>query len=278
MAHFYPFLIKPSFSKLLTLTLKTERPRMPSNNMDIQSVVGTYHTLQILVILLRSSEISRPVISTKILGNGTHRRQYQCRICLPVPDHLTKVYLHGRLEKLPICQECVSSFFHYIGERDKSLFLLTKVSYPPLYFLVMGADLFNGDLSLWDTSSVTDMSTMFQSALTYKGIGLSNWYTSSVTNLQATFEEAVSFVGNITTWDTSKVIDLQRTFQYASSFNGDISRWNVSLVKCFSYAFSGASSFNRDLSSWDVSSAHSMIGMVREQTFAGIFHIRSTLN
>jgi surface protein len=130
------------------------------------------------------------------------------------------------------------------------------------FIVVMGADLFNGDLSTWDTSAVTDMSIMFQAALTFKGIGLSNWDTSSVSTLFATFEEAGSFIGNISTWDTSKVLDMQRTFQYASSFNGDISQWNVSNVMSFSYAFSGASSFNRDLSAWDVSAASSMIGMV----------------
>ena len=126
----------------------------------------------------------------------------------------------------------------------------------------MGADLFNGDLSIWDTSAVTDMSLMFQCALTFKGIGMSSWDTSSVTTLFAAFEEAGSFIGNISTFDTSNVIDMQRTFQYASSFNSDISQWNVSKVMSFSYAFSGASSFNRDLSSWDVSAANSMIGMV----------------
>jgi surface protein len=161
-----------------------------------------------------------------------------------------------------MCKYIVLSL-HRIKPYNPLLAWSDGMDFSIIFFLVMGADLFNGDLSMWDTNSVIDMSTMFQSALTFKGIGLSNWDTSSVTTLLATFEEAGSFVGNISMWDTSNVIDMQRTFQYASSFNGDISQWNVSNVLSFSYAFSGASSFNRDLSSWDVSAAYSMIGMVR---------------
>ena len=58
-----------------------------------------------------------------------------------------------------------------------------------------GASSFNGDLSGWDTSSVTDMKNMF--------------------------DEASSFNGDLSGWDTSSVTDMSNMFYGASSFNGD---------------------------------------------------------
>ena len=71
---------------------------------------------------------------------------------------------------------------------------------------------FNGDISGWDTSAVTDMGAMF--------------------NL------AYAFNQDISQWDTSKVTDMLGMFNGASAFNQDHQRmanlqrdgygWNVS--------------------------------------------------
>jgi surface protein len=163
--------------------------------------------------------------------------------------------------------------FSLIGKSIFSKYIADKVSQFSSFPPVAGADLFNGDLSFWDTSSVVNMGKVFQSALLFEGNGLSDWNTSSVTNAFAMFEEAFSFVGNISSWDVSKVTDMSGMFQYASSFNGDISKWDVSNVELFFYTFSGASSFNRDLSLWNVSNAASMIGMVRITGVVEVFEI-----
>jgi surface protein len=61
---------------------------------------------------------------------------------------------------------------------------------------------FNGDISKWDMSKVTDMKEMFWSS---------------------------KFNGDISKWDVSKVTDMKEMF-YNSKFNGDISKWDVSRV------------------------------------------------
>ena len=95
-----------------------------------------------------------------------------------------------------------------------------------------GATSFTGDLSNWDTSSVTIRSRCdlvhgrwivklgyvecddfvletFYGATSFTGDGLSNWDTSSVTSLYRTFYGATSFTGDgVSNWDTSSVVFL----------------------------------------------------------------------
>ena len=88
--------------------------------------------------------------------------------------------------------------------------------------MFLGADSFNGDISEWDVSGVTDMSLMFANA--------------------------GSFNGDISSWDVSGVTDMSEMFGYADSFNGDISEWDVSGVTDMSGMFLGhADSFIQNL-------------------------------
>ena len=64
---------------------------------------------------------------------------------------------------------------------------------------------FNGDISKWDVSKVTNMEGMFYGARTFNG--------------------------DISKWDTSKVTDMAYMFFGARTFNGDISRWNLCTVR-----------------------------------------------
>ena len=121
---------------------------------------------------------------------------------------------------------------------------------------------FDGDLSSWDVSSVTDMSDMFQRATSFDG-DLSSWDVSSVTDMSNMFNSASSFNQTLNSWDVSKVTDMTSMFQRATAFNGDLSSWNVSKVTDIADMFSFASSFNGNLFSWDVSSITDMTGMFR---------------
>ena len=97
---------------------------------------------------------------------------------------------------------------------------------------------FNGDISSWDVSNVTDMSGMFG---------------------RAEFNQDISF------WDVSNVGDMRVMF-FQSLFNQDIGVWNVSNVYDMGSMFSD-SQFNQDISSWDVSSVTHMDGMFSYSLF-----------
>jgi surface protein len=58
---------------------------------------------------------------------------------------------------------------------------------------------FNGDISSWDVSSVTDMYGMFFDSSSFNG-DISSWDVSSVTNMSRMFEGDTSFNQNLGNW------------------------------------------------------------------------------
>jgi len=72
---------------------------------------------------------------------------------------------------------------------------------------------------------------------------ISSWDTSSVTNMRSLFEGAADFNEDISKWDTRNVRDMTRMFYGAKSFNQDISKWNLHDNVDATDAFVGADSF-----------------------------------
>ena len=72
---------------------------------------------------------------------------------------------------------------------------------------------FDQDISAWDTSSVTNMRSMFSGATSLKSVSLP---------------------------ETGAVTDMSFMFFGATAFNQDIRGWDVTSVRNFSYMFYGA--------------------------------------
>ena len=119
------------------------------------------------------------------------------------------------------------------------------------------ANLFTGDLSKWDVSSVKNMFEMFWFASSFNG-DVSKWDVSRVVKMSKMFWQASLFNADLSTWDVSSVKDMTSMFQRATSFSGDLSKWDVSSVTGMSGMFRWATSFNGDVSKWDVSSVADM--------------------
>ena len=100
------------------------------------------------------------------------------------------------------------------------------------------------------TTNVTDMSKMFYDSQ-FNG-DISNWDVSNVTDMSMMIYYAPTFNQNIGSWDVSKVTDMFGMFLYAETFNQNIGYWEVSNVTNMSDMFYSASSFNQDIGSWDV--------------------------
>ena len=118
-----------------------------------------------------------------------------------------------------------------------------------------------------DTSAITDMSYLFSSN-SKKGYGLhafngkiSGWDVSQVTNMSFMFNGAKAFNSNISKWNVAKVTNMEGMFEIATAFNQDISKWKVGKVTNMSSMFSSATAFDQDISEWDVSQVTIMVGM-----------------
>ncbi len=119
---------------------------------------------------------------------------------------------------------------------------------------------FNGDISLWDVSKVTNMYRILSAVPEFNG-DISLWDVSKVTNMNQMFNSAEKFNGDISAWDVSSVTNMSNMFSFTDSFNGNISAWDVSKVTHMNYMFGFADSFNGDISAWDVSSVTNMTDM-----------------
>ena len=117
-------------------------------------------------------------------------------------------------------------------------------------------------MSNWDTSQVTNMSSMFRNATNFNQ-DIGNWDTSKVTNTVNMFNSATSFNQNIGGWDTGSLVQASSMFVSAASFNGDISGWNTSKLEEMNGMFNGATAFNGDISGWDTSAVTTMNNMFK---------------
>lgn len=86
---------------------------------------------------------------------------------------------------------------------------------------------YNGDISKWDVSNVTDMSYMFAFSYCYD-INISEWDVSNVNNMSYMFAN-IEYNPDILKWDVSHVMNMSYMF-LNSNFSRDISHWNVSNV------------------------------------------------
>ena len=101
-----------------------------------------------------------------------------------------------------------------------------------------------GDLGIWDTSNVTDMSYMFAGARELQTVGnLDNWDTSNVIDMSDMFNSVqLHSIGNLSKWNTSKVTNMSNMFAGAVNLQavGDLSNWDTSKVTDMSDVLSGS--------------------------------------
>ena len=120
-----------------------------------------------------------------------------------------------------------------------------------MHYMFGYATSFNQDLNNWTLRTAgVDLSYMFisyNSGSSFNG-NISTWITSAVTNMSFMFNNATSFNGNISTWDTSNVTTMRSMFNGASAFNQSLTHignsWNLENVRDMTAMFSGATSFS----------------------------------
>ncbi len=128
-----------------------------------------------------------------------------------------------------------------------------------LSFMFTYAVSFDGDLSNWNVSNVTNMEALF--AITPFNHDISNWNVSNVTNMAYLFDSSY-FNQDISNWNVANVSTMFGMFQDARTFNQDLSNWTVDNVSTMAHMFLGAIVFNRDLGDWNITNVGNMSDML----------------
>ncbi len=148
----------------------------------------------------------------------------------------------------------------------------------------MGAILFNGDVTEWNTNSATHMQRMFKGAVAFNrdiselpgGI----WNVSGVLDFSEMFSASISdftvlntpvytpmvFNQNISAWGMNSAINTEKMFAGCESFNQNLNGWFTGNITDMSFMFMHAKAFNSDMSAWDVSRVISFEGMFQGAT------------
>lgn len=115
----------------------------------------------------------------------------------------------------------------------------------------------------WDTSNITDMSYMFDSASVFNE-NINGWETGNVVNMEGMFRAATAFNQPLDQWDTSRVTNMSRMFESATVFNQNIDSWETGNVTDMSQMFRNTRFFDQPLASWDVSKVTNMTSMFHD--------------
>lgn len=138
----------------------------------------------------------------------------------------------------------------------------TFVSSVPEYHEKDAFNTFNGDISAWDTSSVTKMNNIFKKANAFNG-DMCSWNTSKVTDMSKMFNEARAF-NRLLLWDVKAVTNMSSMFNSAWVFNQPLESWNVGAVENMGSMFNSAKKFNQPIGNWIVSAVTNMSSMFQD--------------
>lgn len=138
-------------------------------------------------LLIVDDSMLRGAASTAISGNGT--------FALTGPDAQTYTFANGPLTV-------------FTGQVTNMAGLFSNTS-------------FNENISHWDTSSVTSMSSMFQGNTSFNQ-NISSWDVSNVTNMTSMFSGATGFKGNLNPWCVPQFATKPTGFSAANQFNEPI--------------------------------------------------------
>lgn len=111
------------------------------------------------------------------------------------------------------------------------------------------------DLSDWDVSQISNMTSMFSRCVNLKSLNLNKWNTSKVRNMSYLFSGCEKLEElHISCWDLSNVESTSSMFLNCSSLHFlDVTNWNVGNVNRMGRMFSGCDALKSlDVSKWNV--------------------------
>lgn len=120
-----------------------------------------------------------------------------------------------------------------------------------------GCNLFNQDISMWNTINVTNMYDMFYQCRRFNQ-PIGKWNVRNVTDMDWMFERCDDFNQPLNDWNVTSVNNMSGMFSDALSFNQPLNKWSVDNVTDMDSMFEYAVAFNQDLSMWCVTNIPSL--------------------
>lgn len=125
---------------------------------------------------------------------------------------------------------------------------------------------FNGDLSSWNVSNVTNMDSMFRGTA-FNG-NISSWNVGNVTVLSSMFRDNTVFNQPLNLWNVGNVTLFNDMFFNSSSFNQPLNLWNVLNATNMSNMFRIATNFNQNIGNWDIRNVTNFLNFMFGKTFS----------
>ena len=146
---------------------------------------------------------------------------------------------------------------------------ISGINFPPrmrnlLKLKIGGTNITSLDLSIWDTSKVTNMTSMFSGCNNLTSLDLSGWDTSKITTMNSMFANCKNLTSlDLSGWDTSKVTNMSYMFNNCNKLTSlDLSGWDTSNVTLMNNMFHSCSNLTRlDVSGFDTSKVTNMSSM-----------------
>jgi len=134
--------------------------------------------------------------------------------------------------------------------------------------LFRGCTLFNGDVSSWDVSNITNLSGTFRDCVAFnQAVGSWN-VTTATTNINSLFYGCTIFNQDISGWDVSNVTTFASAFRDCAALNPNIGGWNVTSTTTAINNMCRGSLFNRDISGWDISAVTNASNFANGSSFS----------
>lgn len=138
-------------------------------------------------------------------------------------------------------------------EGDVSLWDVSGVT--NMNYMFYKCEHFNCDLSRWEPKSLQDAHSMFKYCYEFEGHGLENWEVPNLKDAYDMFEECSNLDFDITKWKPVSLEQSQRMFFRCKKFKGKgIDTWKTPNLDNMVEMFEGCKNLDVDLSNWNLSS------------------------
>lgn len=167
----------------------------------------------------------------------------------------------GKIYANPNCERTFYNFNNLTTINNLSLLDTSNVTNMSYVFWKCSS-LTNIDVNGFNTSNVTDMYAMFAACYSLKSIDASNWNTSNVTTFESMFYECwgLAEIKGVENWNTINANNMSSMFGECKTLKSvDVGNFNTSNVQSMNMMFYQCNKLtNIDISKWDTSKVTNM--------------------